>query len=842
MASQKDNGMSFILKGMTCAACAARVEKAVSSLLGVLSVEVSLPSSQMRVRFDPGQIGSEQIVEAVHKAGYQARPYEQKAQVNLWIKGMSCAACAARVEKALQSLTGVLEAEVSLPSEQAKVKYDLERVSVRDILLEVKRNGYQAQVIEQHMEGQQDDELRAEHKAMLKELQNQLIFSLFFVLPLFVLAMSEHLGIKLPGILSPEQNPGNYALFQFLLTLPVLWFGRGFYLRGLPALFRFAPNMDSLIAVGTGAALVQSLWVLGELLLFQDPTALSKGLYFDSVAMIILLITLGKYLENRAKGKTTEAVKALIELRPEQATLIQGEELLQVDVGQIMPGDLLLVRPGERIPVDGVILEGHSTLDESMLTGESMPVAKSPGDEVICGTFNAHGSIKIRAQRVGQETMLAKIIRLVREAQGTKAPLASLADQVSLYFVPGVILIALCSALTWYFWGQASFAFSLRIFVAVLCIACPCALGLATPVAIMVGTGQGAKFGVLIKSGAALQAAGSLQTVIFDKTGTLTMGQPGLASYELFSDPGCPLEELAGKIVAVQQNSEHPLAKAIVQGLLSSAVSPAKHEVKEFRAVPGLGIRAVVDEGEEILIGNVKFLERQGVGLLQDQNLEKKLRDLAALGQTPVLVALDGVLVMVMGITDRVRPEARKVVEWLKKKGVQPVMLTGDNPLTAQAVARFVGIERVVAQVMPEQKSLEVKKIQEQGRIVAMVGDGINDAPALAQADVGISMGTGIDVAIETGDIVLVKGELTGLVKAIELSQAVVRNIKQNLFWAFFYNVLGIPIAAGVLHFFGGPTLNPMFAAAAMSFSSVSVVSNALRLRFFQPESFFEKK
>jgi Cu+-exporting ATPase len=595
-----------------------------------------------------------------------------------------------------------------------------------------------------------------------------------------------------------------------------------------------APNMDTLIAVGTGAAFVYSTWNLGEIIAGHFPVERAGDLYFDSAAIIIVLITLGRYFENRSKARTTDAVRQLMQLRPETATLLRGGEEVTIPVAEIQPGDLLQVRPGERIPVDGRVVEGTSSIDESMLTGESLPVSKTPQDWVYSGTYNQHGAFRLQAEKVGGETVLSRIIRLVREAQGSKAPIANLADRVSLYFVPAVICAAIVAGAAWFLLGGAEFSFSLRIFVAVMVIACPCALGLATPTAIMTGTGRGAQLGVLIKSGQALETAKGLQAVILDKTGTLTEGKPSLREAIPLSGEEGAQERLLPLIAGVENESEHPLARAVVDGIRSRGYGNFPRP-DSFQALPGKGVRAEIG-GREILLGNTELMRAYSVSGTEEEGVASRMQELADRGLTPLLAAEDGQLILLLGVGDELKPEAKEVVSSLHKRGLQVAMLTGDNERTARAVARQAGIDRVMAEVLPENKAREVSRLQAQGLEVAMVGDGINDAPALAQADLGISMGSGIDVAMESGDIVLMHSDLRQVLTAIDLSRATVRNIKQNLFWAFIYNSLGIPVAAGVLFLFGGPTLNPMIAAGAMAMSSVSVVSNALRLRWYQPQ------
>ncbi|MFO7801028.1 MAG: heavy metal translocating P-type ATPase [Desulfovermiculus sp.] len=822
----------FAIQGMSCAACSARVERVVSWLEGVHSAQVNLATENMQVSWDPDKIGPEEIKAAVHKAGYEAKEVRQDSQVELDIEGMTCAACSARVEKALSRLSGVNRAEVNLATEKARVNFDPEQVQSTDLIAAVEKAGYGASVAVQEdseTSGAQDREMQER----LAGLKNRLVISLAMAVPLFLLSMGGMLGLPIPSFLNASTAPLNHALVQFLLTVPIMYINREFYLQGFPSLARGGPNMDSLIAVGTSAAFIYSTWNLGEILLGHNPIAKAHDLYFESAAIILTLITLGRYLENRSKARTSAAIRELMQLRPETATRIEGQKLSTVPVNSIQPGDLLLIRPGERIPVDGRIEDGQSSVDESMLTGEPIPKGKRPGDSLITGTVNVQGSLRMQAEKVGRETTLARIIALVQEAQGSKAPIANLADKVSLYFVPTVIVIAVISGLAWLLIGGAEFSFALRIFVAVMVIACPCALGLATPTAIMVGTGRGAQLGTLIKSGQALETARNIQAVVLDKTGTLTRGRPELTDFIPLEGAGMDRQELAAMIGAVEQASEHPVARAVVQGLEQESAG-AWPQVEDFEAVSGRGVRAQVN-GHSLYLGSRTFLTDQGVQGLDEQAVKARMEDLSQAGKTVVLAGVDGQVAALLAVADRLKETAPDTVLELKAMGLKVIMLTGDTEKTARVIADQAGIDEVIAGVMPEGKAREIKKLQDQGLQVAMVGDGINDAPALAQADLGLAMGSGIDVAIESGDIVLMGEDLSGVSTAISLSRATVRNIKQNLFWAFFYNSLGIPIAAGVLHVFGGPTLNPMIAAAAMAMSSVSVVSNALRLRFFQP-------
>ncbi len=821
---------TFSITGMTCAACSSRIERTVNKMEGVQEASVNLAAETMQVSWDPETVSAEDIVQAVKDAGFDAQPPSSHQQLQLGIRGMTCAACSARVEKALGKLPGVDQAQVNLAAETANVTLDPNKLRFADLQKAVADAGYEAVAMEDSDSA--EDQRQQELLDRLHTMRQRLWVAVAFTIPLLIVSMGEMLGLPLPVWLSPQHAPLNFALTQFVLTVPVLWAGRDFYLHGFPNLYRLAPNMDSLIAVGTSAAFVYSTWNLLEIMIGNSPVSRAMDLYFESAAVILTLVSLGKYLENRSKARTSDAIKELMQLRPETATLVRGEELVSVPIQDVRPGDTLLVRPGERIPVDGTVVEGHSSVDESMLTGESLPVGKRIGDALVGGTYNAHGSLRMQADKVGKDTTLSRIIQLVQEAQGSKAPIASLADTVSLYFVPTVMAIALTAGLAWFFVGQTEFTFALRIFIAVMVIACPCALGLATPTAIMVGTGRGAQLGVLIKSGAALEMARKVGAVVFDKTGTLTFGRPELVHTDYMEQDGLDQATIARLVAGVEQESEHPLAQALVRGLSQEEATLPRPD--SFEAVPGKGIRSRIAE-HDVLIGNAAFLRDEGVAGIDDPSSQETIRQQSDQGATPIAIAVDGRAAAIFGVADTVKDEASEVVHRLNDLGLKVIMLTGDNSRTARAIAERIGIDDVVAGVLPENKAAAIQDLQQQGHKVAMIGDGINDAPALAAADLGISMGTGIDVAIESGDVVLMQGRLTGVLDALELSRATVRNIKQNLFWAFFYNILGIPVAAGLLYAFGGPTLNPMIAGAAMAMSSVSVVTNALRLRFFQP-------
>ena len=744
------------------------------------------------------------------------------------IDGMHCAACSTRIEKVVGKLSGVTSCSVNLATARTNVVYDPEVVSVATIEETISNLGFVARGETEEDNQKQEDTIEQQ----LVELKRRLIPQFVLAFLIMIISMGPMVGLVLPSFVRADTSPLIHSLIQFVLVLPVLYLGRNFYMNGIPALFRGVPNMDSLIALGTSAAVLYSSWNLVEIVLGVDPVLRAHDLYFESAAMLIALISLGKFLEMRSKVKTGEAIRSLMKLTPETATLImENGEQVKTAVESLGVGDIILIHPGERIPVDGLVVEGDSHVDESMLTGESLPLSKNEGDTLYAGTLNTTGILNFRAVKVGRDTVLSRIVTLVQDAQGSKAPIASLADRISLYFVPIVICVALVAGLAWYFLGGADFSFSLRIFIAVMVIACPCAMGLATPTSIMVGTGRGAQLGVLVKTGAVLERAQHVDCVVFDKTGTLTKGQPevtDIVSFSSFTE-----EDLLGVAAGAEQFSEHPLGSAIVRAARESGMEIK--QVEEFKAFPGFGLEGTLRTGEKcssLFLGNRLLMEENHISGFLDE-YESIFEKLSTEGKTVLHLAVDNVLKGIIAIADPLKEEASITVSKLKQMGIDVVMLTGDNKKTALSVARQVGIDKVVAGVLPEEKSNEVKRLKQGGAVVAMVGDGINDAPALALADVGIAMGTGIDVAMESADIVLMNGNLDGVVKAFGLSRATMNNIRQNLFWAFAYNVVGIPIAAGILVPFGGPALSPMLGGAAMAMSSVSVVTNALRLRFY---------
>ena len=746
-------------------------------------------------------------------------------QIQLPIGGMSCAVCAKRVEKAISELEGVADVNVNFAAEKAFVTYNPQKVRPSAMKEAVLKAGYQP--LENKGAGAEDEDRKRREKE-INTMKKKFIAAAIFAFPLLYIAMVPMIKfVSLPGAKMLDglmmNYPLFYALLEFFLTVPVICVGYRFYTVGFKSLFQKSPNMDSLIAVGTTAAVAFSLYNTFQIA--KGNFQAVHSLYFESAGVIITLILLGKMLEAVSKGKTGEAIKKLMGLAPKTAFVIQNGAETEIPVEEVEIGDIIIVKPGAKIPVDGVVIEGHTAIDESMLTGESMPMDKKAGDKVYAASLNTTGTVKFRAEKVGSDTALAQIIKLVEQAQGSKAPIAKLADIVAGYFVPAVIAIAVASGIAWFI-GTGDFKFALTIFISVLVIACPCALGLATPTAIMVGTGKGAENGILIKSGEALETAHKINASILDKTGTITEGKPSVT--DLICASNFTQEKLLQLVASAEKNSEHPLGQAIVRGAQEKSL--ALLEAENFNSITGQGIEAQI-AGLSVFVGNRKMMEEKNISV---KELEKDADKLAEEGKTPVFVATDGQPAGIVAVADVVKKSSRAAIESLHKMGIEVAMITGDNKKTAEAIARQVGIDRVLAEVLPQDKAFEVKKLQQEGRKVAMVGDGINDAPALAQSDIGIAIGSGTDVAMESADIVLMHSDLTDVPTAILLSKKTIRNIKQNLFWAFGYNTIGIPVAAGVLYLFGGPLLNPMLAAAAMSLSSVSVLTNALRLKRFK--------
>ncbi len=764
---------NFDVTGMTCSACSARVEKCVAKLPGTDKVTVNLLTNSMQVEYDEAALSEQQIIDAVVKAGYGAAP-----------KGSHTAAG-----------TASAGAAKAVAAEGSRAAGGANRI----------------------MEEQ------------LAEMKFRLWVSFGFLIPLMYVSMGHMIGLPLPYFLSGVENAVSFAFTQFLLCVPVILVNRKYYIKGYQTLFHLSPNMDSLIAIGSSASLVYGIFAIYRMSygLGQGDMALVHryyhDLYFESAAMILALITVGKYLETRSKGKTSEAITRLMDLAPKTAVVERNGQEMEIPVEQVQAGDIVVVRPGASVPVDGFILEGSTSIDEAAITGESIPVHKQAGDTVIAATMNKTGFIRFKATRVGEDTTFSQIIRLVEEASSSKAPIAKIADRVSGVFVPAVIGIAIVTAIVWLLVG-ASFEFALSCAISVLVISCPCALGLATPVAIMVGTGKGAENGILLKSGEALETAHNVEYVVMDKTGTITQGRPVVTDVET----DLPLSAFLAVAAGLEAKSEHPLAEAIMEFAASRAAVPA--EVEDFCSIPGKGVEGRIG-GRMVYAGNRRLMEERHISLA---NVQNRLETLADEGKTPMLFADADRVLGIISVADVVKPTSREAVRQLKEMGIKVVMLTGDNRRTAEAIRRQLDIDKVIAEVLPQDKEREIAALQQEGKTVAMIGDGVNDAPALARADVGVAIGAGTDVAIESADVVLMKNDLLDVVTAIRLSKAVIRNIKQNLFWAFFYNVLGIPVAAGVYYASLGLKLSPMIGAAAMSCSSIFVVTNALRLRRFQ--------
>lgn len=736
------------------------------------------------------------------------------------IEGMTCASCARAVERVTGKLDGVSSANVNLATEKLSISYESSKLRVSDIKNAIEKAGYKAVEEEAAIDTDKNSKLKEQKSFWLR-----FIVSLVATVPLLYISMGHMAGLPLPEFIDPMMNPAAFATLQLVLTIPVVAVGYRYYIVGFRTLMKGSPNMDSLIAIGTGAAVTYGIFALFQII--RGDSSYAMELYFESAAVILTLITLGKYFETVSKGKTSEAIKKLMGLAPKTATIIKGNRDIEVPIDEVEVGDIIVVKPGDKMPVDGIVVSGITSVDESMLTGESIPVEKHSGDNVIGASINKNGSIHYKATRVGKDTALSQIIKLVEDAQGSKAPIAKLADIISGYFVPIVIILSILSGLAWFFIGGESATFALTIFISVLVIACPCALGLATPTAIMVGTGKGAENGVLIKSGEALEIAHTIDTVVLDKTGTITEGKPKVT--DIITAENITEERLIMLSASAEKGSEHPLGEAIVEYAENKGIQTEK--ASDFKAIPGYGIEVTI-EGRSMLLGNRKLMVERNISL---ESFEESSDRLANEGKTPMYIAIDDSLAGIVAVADTVKETSKRAIKGLHNMGISVAMITGDNERTAQAIARQVGIDRVMSEVLPEDKANEIKKLQSEGKKVAMVGDGINDAPALAQANIGIAIGSGTDVAMESADIVLMRSDLMDVPTAIQLSRSTIRNIKQNLFWAFAYNTIGIPVAMGILHLFGGPLLNPMIAGAAMSLSSVSVVTNALRLKRFKP-------
>lgn len=749
------------------------------------------------------------------------------------VTGMTCSACSSRVEKCVSKLEGVNEVSVNLLTNSMQVEFNDAVIQEQGIIDAVVHAGYGASVQGKKKASDTRESLKENKKNPVQEhmeyMKKRTIWSFIFLIPLMYVSMGHMIGLPLPGFLHGTVNAVGFAMTQFLLCIPVIYINRAYYTKGFSTLLHGAPNMDTLIAVGSAASLVYGVFAIyrmGYGLGVQDMDLVNRylhDLYFESAVMILALINIGKYLEARSKGKTSEAINKLMDMAPKTAFAERNGTVVEIPAEEIQIGDILQVKPGSSVPADGVVLEGVTSIDEAAITGESIPVQKVPGDSVIAATMNKAGFFRMKASKVGDDTTFSQIIRLVEDASASKAPIAKIADKIAGVFVPIVMTIALITAAVWLLAG-AEFEFALSCAISVLVISCPCALGLATPVAIMVGTGKGAENGILIKSGEALEVTHNIQSVVLDKTGTITQGKPVVTDIHGVKTDSKELLKIAA---AMEKKSEHPLAEAVLAKAEEEKISLP--EASEFSAVAGMGIEAVI-EGKKYYAGNLRLMKEKGIDCT---GIKDYLETLTGEGKTPLLFADEKELLGAVGAADVVKPTSAQAIRELKKMGIQVIMLTGDNERTAKAIQRQLDIDTVIAEVLPQDKEREVAKIQERGQKVAMVGDGVNDAPALARADVGIAIGAGTDVAIESADIVLMKNDLLDVVTAISLSKAVIRNIKENLFWAFFYNVCGIPLAAGVFYTALGLKLSPMFGAAAMSLSSLFVVSNALRLRFF---------
>ena len=807
---------TYLIEGMSCASCAAHIEDSLKQVDNLSDVNVNFATSKLTLSREEG-IDRTEVEKIVEKLGYKLTYVSSIEERTFILEGMSCATCAKNIEDTISSLDGTEKAIVNFATEKMVVKFDKEKLSVAEIEKKVEEAGYKARL---EIDNSVDDQAEKKQQE-IDGIWKRFIYSAIFTVPVLYIAMAEMVGLPTLESLSSMGNPKLFSTVQLILVLPVLYLGRKFFSVGIRAIFRRKPNMDSLVALGAGAAFLYSIY--STVLVYSGDEHAAMHLYYESAAVILTLITLGKYFEGVSKSRTTNAISKLVGLVPKTANLIKDGEEHVVAVDEISTGDILLVRPGEKVPLDGVVIEGRSTIDESMLTGESIPVEKEINSKVVGASINKTGVFKMKVTKVGKDTALSQIIKLVEDAQNSKAPIAKLADKISGVFVPVVICLALIAGVLWYFAGAASWSFSLKIIISVLVIACPCALGLATPTAIMVGTGKGAEHGILIKSSEALQLAKEVNTVVFDKTGTLTEGKISVTNIVTFNS--LSEESLLQLAASVEYLSEHPLGLSIVDEAKNRNLELL--EVKDFSSLTGLGISSIVD-GKSILIGNEKLMLENNIST---KDSVEKAEKYASEGKTPLFIAVDSELAGIIAVADQIKGSSLKTVEKLHSLGLEVVMLTGDNRKTAQVIAEQLSIDKVVSEVLPEDKANEIKKLQAQGKKVAMVGDGINDAPALVQAEVGIAVGTGTDVAIDAADIVLMQPDLNSVVNAIVLSKKTIRNIKENLFWAFFYNVIGIPFAMGVFYIFGGPLLNPMLAGAAMSFSSISVVLNALRLK-----------
>lgn len=801
---------TYHVDGMSCASCAAAVERILNRDERIEKAEVNLVLNQVHISSQE-EISIEEYNQTLEKAGFTISNLQKLKTVHLDIEGMSCASCSSALERILSRLQGVEEASVNLVMNSATILFDTKEIKLSEIFQAIEKGGFYGKT-------KQEETIQPK-----KETHYKIYFTLVVAFVLLYIGMSHMLGnieLPLPNIIHYNAHPFNFAFIQFILATIILSVGYKFFTNGIKALFHKAPNMDTLVAIGTGSAYIYSLYSLTQIAMGNQHAV--HALYFESAGVVVALVMFGKHLESVSKQKTTGAISALLSLRPSKALLWKNEEEIEVDIDEVGVGDQVIVKAGEHLPLDGTIVTGSASVDESMLTGESMPVDKNVGGQVIGGTINLDGRLLIQVQAMDEDSTLSKIIKMVEDAQTKKAPIARIADKISLVFVPTVMVIATLAALFWYF-KQGDFAFSLTIFVSILVIACPCALGLATPTAIMVGTGKAAQMGIFMKSGEALEQTCHIQRIVFDKTGTLTLGKPVVT--DMLSEDVNTMLQMAA---ALEQGSKHPLALAVLDK--TKELNLNFEVIQDIKTINGKGMSGI-QNGQAIYLGNEALMKDANINISVYKNQEFELLQQ---GKTVIWAAKENQVLGLIAIADKLKPESKEVVAGLKAQGIEVLMMTGDNEITAQAIAKQAGIEHVIAQVLPDQKGNKIEKLQQDGSKVAMVGDGINDAVALTKAEVGIAIGSGSDVAIESADVILVKNDLRDVLQAIRLSKAVIRNIKQNLFWAFFYNTLGIPIAAGVLYIFGGPLLSPVFAGAAMAFSSVSVVSNALRLRRFK--------
>ena len=818
---------SYKVVGMSCSACAKALEKTVENIDGVFSQSVNIATEKIQIEYDSDKVKFEHIEKIVKKAGFNLLKDIIYNNVVLKIGGMSCASCANAINKSINKLDGVENVDVNLATEKVTINYDSSKLKLSQIRNSIEKLGFKVLDKSESKNNLDEDKLRKERE--IKTLLVKFLIATIFSIPLLYIAMQPMIPkslvlIELPKLINPTINPLNYALIQLFLVIPIIIVGYKFYVNGFKAFLNKSPNMDSLVAIGTLSSFLYSLYTTFKI---NNETMMlgHYQLYYESAGIIITLILFGKYLELKSKGKTSEAIKKLIGLQPKTALVLVDDSEIEIPIDEVEVGDIVIVKPGSKIPVDGIVVDGNTFVDESMLTGESIPIEKNIGDSVIGASINKNGSIKFKADKVGSNTVLSQIIKLVEDAQNKKAPIAKLADTVSGYFVPTVILISIISSLLWFIFGDKDLEFIIKIFTAILVIACPCALGLATPTAIMVATGKGAENGILIKSGEALELMHKVDTIVFDKTGTITEGKPQVT--DIIPSKSINEDYLLKIAASAEKNSEHPLGEAIVRFGVEKEIKFIN--VDKFNAIPGYGIETTIDN-KKVLIGNKKLMNDKNISF---KDLYKIGDELSKQGKTPMYISMEDELLGIIAVADVIKENSKKTVEKLHDMGIKVAMLTGDNKNTANAISKEVGIDLVISEVLPQDKSNEINKLKEQGRFVAMVGDGINDAPALANSNVGIAIGNGTDIAIESADIVLMKSDLIDVLTTISLSKETIKNIKQNLFWAFAYNIVGIPIAAGVLYIFGGPLLNPMFAAMAMSLSSVSVISNALRLKRF---------